>query len=190
MADHFSPTVIQPTIPGADITPLERLLLSHIFQVEPDGEGLYFYADEVPADTIWLDRLSLQTALAQSNGTPDTTAVSVVTEQLAQLPADNVEIELDFSDRSWQSIFQDIVRRSSRLRYVTADPLLPVQRCGPTVSAAWPSSSPHLPSSANPPAKSSPTISMTQSRVGMSRPQHRPLRHELRTESERKPGRP
>jgi hypothetical protein len=44
-ADYFSPTVIQPTIPVADITPLERLLLSHIFNAEPDGKVLYFYAD-------------------------------------------------------------------------------------------------------------------------------------------------
>ena len=35
------------------------------------------------------------------------------------MPADNAEIELDFSDRSWESIFQDIVRRSASLRYVT-----------------------------------------------------------------------
>jgi len=40
MADYFSPTVIRPTIPAADITALERLLLSHIFNAEPDGEGL------------------------------------------------------------------------------------------------------------------------------------------------------
>jgi hypothetical protein len=121
MANYFSPTVIQPTIPATDMTPLERLLLSHIFQVEPDGDDLYFYADEAPADMIWLDRVPLQTALVQSTGTFDSTAVSVVTEQLAQLPDDNVEIELDFSDRSWESIFQDIVSRSPTLRYVTAE---------------------------------------------------------------------
>jgi hypothetical protein len=45
----------------------------------------------------------------------------VVTEHLARLPADNVEIELDLSGSScWESIFQDIVRRSVTLRYVTA----------------------------------------------------------------------
>ena len=56
MADYFTPTVIQPAIPAADITPLERLLLSHIFHARPDGDALYFCADEGPADTIWLDR--------------------------------------------------------------------------------------------------------------------------------------
>jgi hypothetical protein len=120
MPDYFTPTVIQPAIPVADITPLERLLLSHIFNAEADGEGLYFYADERPADMIWLDRAPIETALAQSKNTVDSTAVSVVTEQLARMPADNVEIELDFSDMSWESIFQDIVRRSATLRYVTA----------------------------------------------------------------------
>ncbi len=120
MADYFSPTVIQPTIPVADITPLERLLLSHVFNAESDGEGLYFYADEGPADMIWLDRAPVEAALAQSPTAVDSTAASVVTGQLARVPADNVEIELDFSDRSWESIFQDIVRRSASLRYVTA----------------------------------------------------------------------
>jgi hypothetical protein len=120
MADYFSPTVIQPAIPAADITPLERLLLSHIFQAERDGECLYFHADEGPADMIWLDRAPIETALAQSNNGAGNTAVTVVTEQLARVPADNVEIELDFSDRSWEAIFQDIVRRSPTLRYVTA----------------------------------------------------------------------
>jgi hypothetical protein len=120
MADYFSPTVIQPTIPTVDITPLERLLLSHIFHPEPDGDGLYFAAAEGPADMIWLDRAPIEAALAQSKSTTDSTAMTIVTEQLARVPADNVEIELDFSDHSWVSIFQDIVRRSATLRYVNA----------------------------------------------------------------------
>jgi hypothetical protein len=121
MADYFSPTVIQPTIPVGDITQLERLLLSHIFNAEPEGEGLYFYADEGPADMIWLDRAPLEAALAQSPTTIDSSAASFVTEQLSRVPADNVEIELDLSGTSWwEFIFQDIVRRSASLRYITA----------------------------------------------------------------------
>jgi hypothetical protein len=120
MTDYFSPTVIQPAIPLADITPLERLLLSHVFNAERDGDRLYFYAHEGPADMIWLDRAPLEAALAQSTITADSTAVSLVTTQLARVPADNVEIELDFSDRSWEAIFQDIIRRSPTLKYVTA----------------------------------------------------------------------
>jgi hypothetical protein len=117
MADYFTPTVIQPAIPLADITPLERLLLSHVFNAEPDGEGLYFYADEGPADMVWLDRAPIETALAQSL---PSTATTFVADLLARVPVDNVEIELDFSDRYWESILQDIVCRSATLRYVTA----------------------------------------------------------------------
>jgi hypothetical protein len=120
MADYFSPTVVQPTIPLADITPLERLLLSHIFYAEPDGDGLYFSAEESPADMIWLDRAPLEAALANSPPGAESTASALVADQLARVPADNVEIELDLSDAPWQSIFQDIVRRSKTLRYVTA----------------------------------------------------------------------
>ena len=50
----------------------------------------------------------------------DSTAATLVIEHLARIPADNVEIELDFSDRRWEAIFQDIIRRSATLRYVTA----------------------------------------------------------------------
>jgi hypothetical protein len=119
MANYFSPTVIQPAIPVADMTPLERLLLSHIFNAEPDGDGLYFYADESPADMIWLDRAPLEAALAQST-TIAGTASTIVTDQLGRIPADNVEIELDVSDMAWTAILQDVVRRSPTLRYVTA----------------------------------------------------------------------
>ena len=120
MADYFSPTVIQPTIPVTDITPLERLLLSHIFNAEGDGEQLYFYADEGPADMVWLDRNLIEAALAQSPAGADSAAATFVNEQLSRVPKDNVEIELDVSDAYWQFIFQDIVRRSPSLHYVTA----------------------------------------------------------------------
>jgi hypothetical protein len=120
MADYFSPTVIQPAIPVTDITPLERLLLSHIFNVEARADDLYFYEDEGPAQTIWLDRAKIDDALAQSAATVESAAAGFVVEQLARVPADNVEIELDLSGTSWEFIFQDIVRRSRSLRYVTA----------------------------------------------------------------------
>jgi hypothetical protein len=80
---------------------------------------LYFYADERPADRIWLDRAQLDAALARSPTTIDSAGTAFVREQLARVPADNVEIELDLSG-GWEFIFQDILRRSRSLRYVTA----------------------------------------------------------------------
>ena len=54
MADYFFPTVVQPIIPNGDMTPLERLLLMQIFESEPNDDGLYFFAEELPNDQIEL----------------------------------------------------------------------------------------------------------------------------------------
>ena len=157
MADYFSPTVIRPTIPAADITALERLLLSHIFNAEPDGEGLYFYADEGPADMIWLDRTQLDAALARSPTEVDSAATAFVSEQLARVPADNVEIELDLSG-GWEFILAGH-RGAAQEASATSRPSRPspAQGCGPTDLAAWLSSSLPLPSWASRPATSSKT---------------------------------
>jgi hypothetical protein len=119
MADYFTQTVIQPTIPTTDITPLERLLLSEIFSAEPHGEGLYFFAEDNPALMLALDRDELAAALAASR-TYTSSANTHVAEQLSSLPVDEDAIDLDLSGTSWEFIFQDIVRRSKSLRYVTA----------------------------------------------------------------------
>jgi hypothetical protein len=66
MADYFEQTVVQQTIPDADMTPLERLLLSRIFQSEPHGDGWYFFAEESPSTMIVVSRAELDAALASS----------------------------------------------------------------------------------------------------------------------------
>jgi hypothetical protein len=119
MANYLSPTVIQQPIPVEDMTPLERLVLSLIFDAEPDAEALYFHASLGPSDAIGLSIDDLRTAVEASAGV-DSTAATYVAERLAATPADNTEIEIDFSGTSWEFIFQDIVRRSATLRYVTA----------------------------------------------------------------------
>lgn len=119
MADYFSPTVIQPSIPVADITPLERLLLGHIFQIELHDDALYLYAEEGPADLFAVDRSDLEVALAASCEVVST-AVAVVTEQLARFPGERAEIDLDLSGTSYECFLQDIVQRSPTLRYITA----------------------------------------------------------------------
>jgi hypothetical protein len=73
MADYYSPTVIQPPIPVAAMTPLERLLLENIFSASDSadggggGGGFYFYAEEGPVDFIVLSRAEIEEALAASN---------------------------------------------------------------------------------------------------------------------------
>lgn len=45
MADYYILTVIQQTILDSDMTPLERLRLSHIFDAERGGEGWHFFSE-------------------------------------------------------------------------------------------------------------------------------------------------
>ena len=119
MADYFSPTVIQQPIPVADMTPLEILVLSVIFDSEPDGEAMFFHASLGPSDAIWLSIDELRSALDASAGI-DSMATMYIGERVAVTSTDDTEIEIDFSGTSWEFIFRDIVRRSSTLRYVTA----------------------------------------------------------------------
>jgi hypothetical protein len=120
MANYYSPTVIQPPIPVAVMTPLERLLLENIFGAEPVGDELYFYAEEGPVDFIVLSRAEIQAALAASNGTAGT-AATFVAERLSRVAPEEADIDLDLSGASiWEFIFQEIVRRSPTLRYVAA----------------------------------------------------------------------
>src|SRR5271157_4798863 len=118
MADYFSPTVIQQPIPIADMTLLERLVLSLIFEAEPGGEALRFHTRFGPSDVIGLSIADLRPALEASAGIESAVAIYVA-ERLAAVPVADTEIEIDFSGTSWEFIFQDIVRRSSTLRYVT-----------------------------------------------------------------------
>jgi hypothetical protein len=119
MADYFSPTVLQQPIPVADMTPLERLVLGLIFDAEPDGDALYFHTSLGPSDAIELPIDDLRTAF-EASVSIDSTAATYIAERLATAPADDPEIEIDFSGTSWEFIVQDIVRRSPTLRYVTA----------------------------------------------------------------------
>lgn len=118
MADYFSPTVVQPSLPIADMTPLERLLLSAIFDAEPDGKDLYLYTEFGPSDIVGLPIDHLRAVFEASAAVPSRIASSIA-EQLARMPEDETEIEIDLTDPSWEIILQDIVRRSARLRYVT-----------------------------------------------------------------------
>ncbi len=118
MADYFEQTVVQQTIPTADMTPLERLLLSRIFDCEPDGDGWYFSAEQSPSSMILVTRAELENALASSPDI-DSAAHLHVTEQLAASDAEATEIDLDLSGTSWEFFFQDIVKRSATLAYVS-----------------------------------------------------------------------
>lgn len=120
MADYFTEMVVHQTIPESDITPLERLLLSNIFEMEADGEGIYFFSGQGPSDMLWIPRGELDAALAASQGV-ESGAVAFVQDELAKADAETGEIEFDMSGPGWEFLFQDIVRRSPTLEFVSIE---------------------------------------------------------------------
>jgi hypothetical protein len=52
MADYHSPTVVQPDIPAADMTPLERLILDLVFDAENSESGIYYHSWCGPSDVV------------------------------------------------------------------------------------------------------------------------------------------
>lgn len=130
MADDFSPTVVQQTIPAADITPLELLLLSHIFSVEKDGEGYYFYTDQGPSDTVSVKGTELRQALSERPD-PQSEAHRLVAALLKEPGDDKDEVEIDLLDIGWPALFQDIVQRSATLSYVSCLMAFTSSRLGP-----------------------------------------------------------
>jgi hypothetical protein len=96
------------------MTPLERLLLTKIFESELDGDGLYFFAEIMPAEQI---ELPIE-ALAASDGVASETATFVL-GHIKNIGEDDSDVEFDLSMTSWEFIFQDIVRRSATLDHVT-----------------------------------------------------------------------
>jgi len=118
MADYHSPTVVQPAILNTDMTALERLLLTHIFESAPDGDGLYFFAETSPNTQIELPIETIRAALTASDGVPSE-AVAFVREQLKEAGDDDEYVDLDLSQTSFEFLFQGIVKRSATLDHVT-----------------------------------------------------------------------
>ena len=118
MADYFSPTVIPEIIPNADMTKLELVLLSHMFNADSDGDGTYFHSWQGPSDLIWVNRAELSAALDEARGS-DSQVRDYVEEKLKTAISGDDTIELDMSGVSWEVILQDVVRRSTKLRYIT-----------------------------------------------------------------------
>ncbi|WP_210188810.1 hypothetical protein [Hyphomicrobium sp. CS1BSMeth3] len=118
MVDYFSPTAVQLPIPLTDITPLKRLVLSLVFDAEPDNDVAWLHSDTGPSDMIAMPIEQLRATCLASLRIYSAIAVHL-TECLAAAPADDTEIEPDLSGVSRVILLQDIVRRSSTLAYIT-----------------------------------------------------------------------
>lgn len=64
MANYHSPTVVTPSLPERDITPLERLVLGLSFDAETDAEGglVYFHSWCGPSSVITMPVDDVRTA--------------------------------------------------------------------------------------------------------------------------------
>lgn len=122
MADYHSPTVITPSIPPEDMTPLERLILGLAFDEETDDDGqVYFHSWCGPSDIVAIEAEQLRQAHAASKDARcaiDEYAALRLAEHDAAggaTPHDCIELDLTVADCGWDRMLQNIVRRSSAL---------------------------------------------------------------------------
>ena len=142
MADYASPTVVQPTIPNADMTALERLLLTHIFESEPDGDGLYFFAEMSPNDQIELPIAELRAALASAEGVASETA-AFVQGQLKDVGDDEPYVQM-ISARRCTIHLQDDCQRSPTLNHIAIVTSFTCTKMRSDGFGGWPWSSPPM----------------------------------------------
>jgi hypothetical protein len=118
MADYYSPTVIDPQIPLDIITPLEKLVLTQILD-EPEiyGGKAYFYTSTHPCTIVSLADKDLRDALEASKAYKSRLN-TLITRCLKKRELGR-EIDIEWTDGGYPMIFQDVLRRSTTLRYIT-----------------------------------------------------------------------
>ena len=118
MADYYTPTVVDPMIPLAAMMPIERLLLSQVFNEELSGNAAYYFSEDGANDLISLPAAEVRAALDAA--TPDTSrlAQKLIDEQPDAILGED-DIDLDMCGDLWADVLQDIVRRSPDLDHLT-----------------------------------------------------------------------
>jgi hypothetical protein len=113
-----------PPIPLADITPLEKLVLTHVLECSESEAGLVLYTDVGPVNPINVKRRALLDAFGASAPQADSALNAFIGGRiLALLPTspdgDDVGADIDLSVFPWPFIVHDIVARSPSLAEVT-----------------------------------------------------------------------
>jgi hypothetical protein len=119
MPECFSPIVVQQTIPLADISPLERLILDHIFSFEIDGDAIRYFAECGLDEQPEINAVDVRLALAASQGFDSRAAPSIADELARIVDPDSVFVP-DLAVDRWEMIIQDVIRRSATLTCVSA----------------------------------------------------------------------
>lgn len=124
MTDYRTETVVTPDLPASDMTPLERLMLSLVFDEEAWSDGTFFSAWNSPNELISPREDELRAALEGSCGS-ESRFHEHITSLLAAFDAKDdaergfyIEIDLTTSKGGWPEILQDIVRRSNTIEEI------------------------------------------------------------------------
>jgi hypothetical protein len=118
MANYHSPTVVQQVIAKSDMTALEILILSQVFDADIEGEAVYLSTSESPCDTIWVAADKLRAALDDPRA-KGSTAFAELLDRHGDTLLGEEEVEIDTSCGWWESVLQDIVRRSDSLDHIS-----------------------------------------------------------------------
>ncbi|MDP3676297.1 MAG: hypothetical protein Q8R44_14585 [Novosphingobium sp.] len=118
MADHYTPTVIDPVIPISAMLPIERLFLAHVFDEQADDETAYYFSDDGANDLIFLPAAEVRSALDAAMSETSRLSRKLTDEQPDATLGDH-DFELDMCDDVWPDVLQDIVRRSPDLDHLT-----------------------------------------------------------------------
>jgi hypothetical protein len=118
MANYYSPTVIQQSIPTADMTVLEILLLSAVFDSDMSGSEVYLFSEDGPSSTLYIDAAELREAV-NDPAAIGTTAQKQILDQYGEEILGDVDVDIDASCGWWEAVLQDIVRRSDSLDHLT-----------------------------------------------------------------------
>lgn len=137
MVEFHDPTVVQQPIPFADLTPLEHLVLTHIFDVEETGAGLLLHAALGPRETIAVSIEEVRTALAASASVPGR-LVPFLSQRLPDNGVTDGVVAFDLSGLSWTFVlYKTLCAVRPSFCMSRRSPRSPAPPCGRTASAAW-----------------------------------------------------
>lgn len=118
MTNYYSPAVVQQPIPRDDMTELEYLILAAVFTAVHDVSDVYLFAEDHVADTICLDAALLRAALDDPRAKGTSAATHILDRYCNEILSED-DIDIDISEGWWETILQDIIRRSATLDHLS-----------------------------------------------------------------------
>ena len=112
MTDYYSQTVVRTDLPRSAMTGLEFEVLCQIFSHEAVGEDIYFFAEHGLNDIAYVTAGAAK-AFAEADQGIASALADQVAEAIGILQGGDEQVEIDVTEIGYETIFQDIVRRSA-----------------------------------------------------------------------------